>query len=228
VVDQLRCKYKLGLTGTLQRKDKKHVIFQDYFTTKVFKPTVERILTPTIHAIKTPFQLLPAPTWQDRVTELLDNNIQYQEFIGNIAKAKAAMGHKVLVVADRVKFLQKAKEFAGDKSAIVTGITPLDERNEIHEKIKAGKIDKLFGTISIYKEGISVNELSCLILATPINNEPLLIQLIGRIIREHPNKLNPVVIDIQLARTQTQNTAKTQASNRIGTYMKLGYDVIQL
>lgn len=228
IVDQLRARYKIGLTGTLQRKDKKHVIFNDYFGFNVFKPSAERIMTPTVHAVKTPFQLPQAPTWQDRVTALLDLNEDYQRFIAEIAKAKAAMGHRVLIVADRVKFLQKACEFAGEGSVVVCGATPLAERAEIHKSIAGGGLNKLFGTLSIYKEGISENSLSCLIIATPINNEPLLIQLIGRVIREHPGKLNPVIIDIQLARSQSQNTARNQASSRIGTYMKLGYDVIQL
>ena len=34
--------------------------------------------------------------------------------------------------------------------------------------------DVLFGTQSIFSEGISIDNLSCLILGTPINNEPLL------------------------------------------------------
>lgn len=228
VVDQFKAKYKIGLTGTLQRKDGKHVVFQDYFGKAVFRPKAERIMTPTVQAIRTPFQLPQAATWQDRVTELLDNNEAYQQFIASIAKAKADMGHKVLIVADRIKFLHKAAEFAGDGSAVVVGTTSLDDRAAIHNDIKNGKINKLFGTLSIYKEGISQNNLSCLIIATPINNEPLLVQLIGRVIREADDKLNPVIIDIQLARSQSQNTARNQASSRIATYMKLGYEVVQL
>ena len=42
-----------------------------------------------------------------------------------------------------------------------------------------GEKDILFGTQSIFSEGISLDVLSCLVLATPINNEPLLTQLIG-------------------------------------------------
>jgi len=63
--------------------------------------------------------------------------------------------------------------------------------------------------------------LSCIILATPINNEPLLTQLIGRIIRIYDNKLQPVVVDIHLE----GKTARRQANARMGYYMKQGYEV---
>jgi len=61
-------------------------------------------------------------------------------------------------------------------------------------------------------------------LGTPINNEPLLTQLIGRIIRKQEGKKSPVVIDIHLK----GKTATNQASNRIGYYMKQGYKIEEL
>ena len=82
----------------------------------------------------------------------------------------------------------------------------------------------LYGAISIYKEGISENYLSCLVLGCPINNDPLLEQLIGRIQREHPEKLTPIIIDIILKGA----TAKKQARNRAGHYMRKGYKVTHL
>jgi superfamily II DNA or RNA helicase len=90
--------------------------------------------------------------------------------------------------------------------------------------ILSGRKNVLFGTQSIFSEGISVNNLSCLILGTPINNDPLLTQLIGRVIREHPDKLSPIIVDIHLK----GETAKRQASNRMGYYMKQGYKIRQL
>jgi superfamily II DNA or RNA helicase len=97
---------------------------------------------------------------------------------------------------------------------------------EREETIKQLKKDKnvLFGTQSIFSEGISINELSCIVLATPINNEPLLTQLIGRIIRKEEGKLQPKVVDIHLK----GKTASRQNQARLGYYMKQGYEVTQL
>ena len=84
--------------------------------------------------------------------------------------------------------------------------------------------DILYGTQSIFSEGISLDCLSCLVLGTPVNNEPLLTQLIGRIIRVQKDKKQPVVVDINLQ----GKTARRQANNRKGYYMKQGYELNHL
>ena len=91
-------------------------------------------------------------------------------------------------------------------------------------EIRKGTTKILFWTQPIFSAGISLNNLSCLILGTPINNEPLLTQLIGRVIRKEENKRDPVIVDIHLK----GNTAKRQASTRMGHYMKQGYQIKQL
>ena len=123
IIDSNRARHKIGLTGTMQRKDGRHVVFRDYFSNTVYKPPKENYLTQ-----------------------------------------------------------------------------------------------------SIFSEGISVDCLSCLILGTPINNEPLLTQLIGRVIRLYEGKPQPVIVDIHLE----GRTARKQAGARMGYYMKQGYEVAYL
>ena len=138
-----------------------------------------------------------------------------------LAAAYAARGHKVLVVSDRVQFLKSCAELTGDKAICVTGEVPHEEREELLDEIKYGSKNVLYGTQAIFSEGISLDTLSCLILGTPINNEPLLTQLVGRVIREKEGKINPVILDIHLK----GNTAKRQASNRMGYFMILGWEI---
>ena len=94
------------------------------------------------------------------------------------------------------------------------------EREKVMNQVKKNK-NILFGTQSIFSEGISLNDLSCLVLGTPVNNEPLLTQLIGRIIRDKEGKQQPVVVDIHLK----GKTAARQANARLGYYMKQDYEV---
>ena len=103
----------------------------------------------------------------------------------------------------------------------ITGKT--ENRDEMLKSIDTDK-DILCGSISIFSEGISLSSLSCLILATPINNEPMLTQLIGRIIRIKEGKRTPEVIDLNLK----GSTANNQATARAGLYLKLGYKVHNL
>lgn len=227
VMDRLKCKYKIGLTGTLQRKDGKHVLFTDYFGDVVVKPKSTNVMYPEVRIVKSKVALPDGNCWADKVTKLLDTP-EYIELIAVLTLMHIEEGHKVLVLADRILFQQKVAELIGDRCVIVDGSTSLEDRDKAHAMLVSGEKDALIGTTSIYKEGISESILSCLILSNPVNNEGLLEQLMGRIMRLFPGKLTPVVVDVQLKRTPTSNTAYLQAASRIGTYMKLGYSIKQL
>ena len=222
LLDSNYCRYKIGLSGTIQRKDGKHVVFRDYFGSKVYKPPKENYMVPKVHLVQSEVRFMDGnkTPWANRVTALSTNE-EYIHTVAMLAAAYAAKGHKVLVVSDRVQFLKVCAELAGEKAVCVTGDVPHEQREEIIDEIKHTSKNILFGTQSIFSEGISVDVLSCLILGTPINNEPLLTQLVGRVIRKREGKVQPVIVDIQLK----GNTAKRQASNRIGHYMKEGYEI---
>ena len=225
IIDTSYARYKIGLSGTIERKDGKHVVFRDYFGSQIYKPPKENFMTPKVHVVKSEVRFMDNARvpWANRVTNLT-NNEEYQHTISLLAAAYAARGHKVLVVSDRVSFMKRCAELTGEKATCVTGELSHEEREERMSDIKYGRKDILYGTQAIFSEGISLNELSCLILATPVNNEPLLTQLIGRIIRLQEEKRDPVIIDIHLK----GNTARRQASARMGHYMKQGYEIKQL
>ncbi len=223
IIDASRAKNKIGLTGTLQRKDGRHVVFRDYFSSTVFKPPKENYLTPSVDIINSGIRFMDGNVdWATRVNSLAFD-WEYQNMIGILAASYAAKGHKVLVVADRVDFLKSCARLVGDNAICVTGDVPHQQRAEMVKEIFTDK-DVLFGTQSIFSEGISLDCLSCLILGTPINNEPLLTQLIGRVIRMYDGKQQPKVVDINLH----GRTARKQASARRGYYMRQGYDVFEV
>jgi len=223
IVDASRAKNKIGLTGTLQRKDGRHVVFRDYFSSTVFKPPKENYLTPSVDIINSGIRFMDGNVdWATRVNSLAFD-WEYQNMIAMLAANYAARGHKVLVVADRVDFLKSCARLVGDNAICVTGDIPHQQRAEMVKEIFTDK-DVLFGTQSIFSEGISLDCLSCLILGTPINNEPLLTQLIGRVIRMYDGKQQPKVVDINLH----GRTARKQASARRGYYMRQGYEVFEV
>ena len=225
IIDSNYCRYKLGLSGTIERKDGKHVVFRDYFGQDVYKPPKENFMPPSIHILKSEVRFMDGnrTPWANRVTALASNE-EYLHTVSMLAAAYAARGHKVLVVSDRVFFLKACAELTGENAICITGEVAHEDREEYMSEIRSGKKDILFGTQAIFSEGISLNNLSCLILGTPINNEPLLTQLIGRVIRKEEGKIDPVIIDIHLK----GNTARKQASNRMGHYIKQGYYIKQL
>ena len=222
LLDTNYCRYKIGLSGTIERKDGKHVVFRDYFGNTLFKPPKENYMTPTVHIVPSTIRFMDGAKipWANRVTKLATDE-EYQHTISMLAAAYAARGHKVLVVSDRVSFLKRCAELTGDKAICVTGEVEHEDREKLVDQILYGDAQVLYGTQAIFSEGISVDNLSCLILGTPVNNEPLLTQLVGRVIRKKEGKIDPVIIDIHLK----GNTARKQASNRVGFYMKQGWNM---
>ena len=221
IIDEMPARYKIGLTGTLERKDGRHVVFRDYFGHNVLKPPKENYMTPKVDVIKSEVRFLDGSytPWAERINHLA-NNEEYVHSISLIAAKYAAEGHKVLVVSDRVAFLKVCHRLVGDNSVCITGDMDFAERDKTMKQIGGSK-NILFGTQAIFSEGISLDDLSCLVLGTPVNNDPLLTQLIGRVIREKEGKLQPVVVDIHLK----GKTATRQANARMGYYIKQDYKV---
>jgi len=222
-VDGLKARYKIGLSATLRRKDFMHVVIPDYFSRTIYRPPRENQMTPEVLMVQSdiPFSSNNMIPWANRVNELCDRP-EYLELVTALANRMADLGHMVLLVSDRTEFLDRCNNRLGDRSVMVVGTTK--DRDYIHKQLEDRIADILCGAISIYKEGISLNYLSCLILGAPTNNDPLLEQLIGRIQREHEGKITPVVVDIILKGV----TAKRQARTRAGHYMRHGYKVTHI
>ena len=222
LVDASYARYKIGLSGTVQRKDGKHIIMPDYFGHTKFTPPKENYMEPTIEVIQTKIRFMDGAKipWANRINDLVRQE-EYGKLICFLAAAYRKQGHKVLLLSDRVYFLKRVKETLGEHCELITGEVPLAEREKKIERVQSGKVDILLGTQSIFSEGISVNPLSCLILATPVSNTPLLTQLVGRVIREYPGKIDPVVVDINLK----GKTAEKQAKLRLGHYLQQGYNI---
>ena len=220
VVDKNYARYKIGLSGTLIRKDGKHVVLRDYFGQKVFVPPAENFMKPEVHIIQLDNRFPDGShvPWAIRVNDLC-NDEDYRNKVALIAAKYAAEGHNVLVVADRVHFINMVAKLIGPNAVAITGKVAHEERDALMLQVGNGTINVLCGVKSMFSEGISHNPLSCLLPATPINNDPLLEQLIGRIVREYPGKKQPVVIDLHLK----GNTAFRQANVRMGHYMKQDY-----
>lgn len=220
VMDRCYARYKIGLSGTIRRKDGKDVVFKDYFGPNIIKPPAENSMNPVVHVIESGLQIPEMPgkaSWAHRVNALLESSL-YRELIQKVADIYVGEGHKLLVVADRVSFLTESANRR--KGAIaITGQTQEGREEQIARIEK--DINEIWGTTSIFKEGISQDILSCLILGSPINNDPMLEQLIGRIQRVIPNKPQPVVVDIKLAGW----TGTNQFQARLGHYIRMGYEV---
>lgn len=222
IVDASYARYRIGLSGTLIRKDGKHVVLRDYFGSTVHQPPQSHTLNPTIKIVNTGIRL-QGSNWAQKINNLLYDD-DYQAFVSAIARTQMDKGHKVLIVAERVEFLNNIKEHLGSDCVLITGETDFEQRKALIEKINTGEASCIAGSRQIFTEGISVNPLSCVILASPTSNAILLEQLIGRIQRLHEGKLDPVVFDLNFS----GSSEKSQNDMRLGFYISKGWKVDKL
>lgn len=216
-IDGMHARYRIALSGTLERKDGKHILFKDYFGPKVITPPQNNTIDPKIKLVRTGILMKPGVPWTTKINELLYDE-EYQKYVALLAAYYIGKGYKVLIVADRVEFLTQVQGYLGDRVALVTGT--IGDRNAAKEGINSGRLDGIVGSRQIFAEGISINALSCLILAAPINNNTLLEQLVGRIMRKHDGKLSPLVVDLQFLGAE-----KRQNTNRLAFYASKGWEI---
>lgn len=225
-VDAMYARYKIGLSGTMTRKDGKQVLFKDFFSPKLLQPAESGTMTPRVRLIKTGITLAPGDPWVEKVNKLLYDP-EYQAFIAKVAQIQMDKGHKVLIIADRVEFLTNVGALIGEKCVCITGGTSFEEREKLREQIESGQKDSVAGSRQIFAEGISINPLSCVILAGPISApayaDGLLDQIVGRIRRMYPGKLQPLVIDMQFAGFADRK----QNLERKNFYIRKGWEIIE-
>ncbi len=68
-------------------------------------------------------------------------------------------------------------------------------RNEIMTNFKAGKLDCVIATSSIYAEGVDIPVVSGLVIAGGGKSKSKTRQMVGRVLRIHPDKVDAKVID---------------------------------
>jgi superfamily II DNA or RNA helicase len=219
-IDAFYAKYRIALSGTMIRKDGKHILFQDYFGNIVFRPPQSNTLEPTVRIVRSGVTLKPGATWVEKINDLCQDE-KYQQFIAGVAKLEISNGHRVLIIADRVEFLERVKEYVGETCVLVTGDTDFDSRKLVKEQVNSGEKSAIAGSRQIFAEGISVNALSCVILAVPMSNDSLLEQIVGRIQRMFDGKQMPLVVDINFA----GYADKKQNNDRLALYLRKGWHI---
>lgn len=223
IVDSMYARYRIGLSGTMNRTDGKHILFPDIFGHTVYKPPQSHTLNPTVKLVPTGIHLPSGLPWAQKINKLLYDT-DYQEFIGNIAKRHIQDGHNVLIVASRVEFLENVKELIGETCVLVTGKVVGEAREENLRLLDTGEKVCVAATTQIFSEGISINRLSCVILAEPTSNPIVLEQVIGRVMRLHEGKKDPVVIDIQFS----SPAERAQGTKRLAFYATKDWKVVKV
>ncbi|EED15595.1 DEAD/DEAH box helicase, putative [Talaromyces stipitatus ATCC 10500] len=96
---------------------------------------------------------------------------------------------------EHVHQLTEAFRDNGIDARYITANTPRQTRNEELEAFKRGEYPVLLNC-GLFTEGTDIPNIDCVVLARPTRSKSLLIQMIGRGLRLHPEKENCHIIDM--------------------------------
>jgi superfamily II DNA or RNA helicase len=221
-LNSLNAKIKIGISATPKRKDGKHVYLADYFSQFFVQAKDPRQLAnPSVKIIKTDFSfpvIDPQRDWSRQINKLTANKL-YLELIANTAINHIAKGRCPLILGDRIQMLKDLQALIPESVCLIgesDEATREDVLNNVGGKYKAVLSTKLFD------EGISCHRLDTLYITCPNNNPIKLEQRVGRIIREHPKKQLPLVVDFWL----TGGIVSRQQQKRLEWYKLRGYNIL--
>jgi len=121
--------------------------------------------------------------------------IKFQDNIVRVVNRLLTINRKNVLVFTR--FIEEA-QYVVDRipgAAIVTGETPKQERKQILDDYKSGKI-KVVCNVGVLTLGFDYPELETVVLARPTMSLALFYQMIGRILRPHKDKEYGMVVDM--------------------------------
>lgn len=117
-----------------------------------------------------------------------------------VAKAvrEHASGRPTLLFAPLVR---TAKVFCdalvaeGFSAAVVSALTPVDERARLLEDFRARRLQVLCNAM-VFTEGTDLPLASCVVIARPTTNAGLYVQMVGRVLRPDIGKADALVLDV--------------------------------
>jgi superfamily II DNA or RNA helicase len=203
ILGRLPAKYRFGVTATPQRTDGLGEFLELNVGKFVYrldaKALVEagHLVVPRVEVIQTGARPGADEDFAQLVSALVEDPDRNRLLL-SLMKREADAGHSVLVLTGRVDHahaLATAALRMGVRAASLTGETAKKIRTAVLQRFKSGALDVLCAT-TIADEGLDVTRLSRLILATPARAEGRTMQRLGRLMRPHEGKGQPVLFDL--------------------------------
>jgi len=130
-------------------------------------------------------------------SEYIVENKLRNKTVADYAKSFYDKNRKTLILVTQVKHGKILRDLIrehDDKVELLTGEVDFEIRTALIEKMKKGKLHTIIGT-SLADEGLDIPIIDTLILAGGGKSSVRALQRIGRVLRIHPEKQQPIVID---------------------------------
>ena len=196
VMSRIACMYKIGLTGTPDRKDGKYVLAEAIFGKIAYEAQV-KTLVPRVIPIKTEYRKKTAPNavWA-YITGPLERDKNRQDLIAEYAIKDLKAGHTVLIPYTGVKAIHAQvdlinKKLGYEAAKAFTGATK--DRAQLIEDVRSGKVRVLVGTAKLLSTGVNIPRASALYETIISNNKFSATQRFARILTPMEGKCDPII-----------------------------------
>lgn len=228
-VSQFPAKYRIGVTATPRRADGLQPVFEWHIGKVVAKMDGGNEVIPKIYQVKTdtyyPDSLY---CWKNqdgkikklflgKLVNLIVEDRRRNQWIGKEVVRALSADRKVMVLSDRLEHLRNLESIVkglGSSSTIGYFIGGMDQE----ERSASARCDLILGTFQMAKEGLDIPDIDTLFLTTPKSDVE---QSVGRILRYHEDKKDPIVVDM----VDTMPTCIDFAAKRLRQYGRLRWTV---
>lgn len=228
VVNSLSARHKYGLTATPKRADGMEKAMFALLGPKFFEITREDVKNNTCPlCVLEPKQtgwtpdmdkcLNPDGTlnFTNLITECVTDQKRLQVVANEIDMAVRTNG-LTLVLSQRVAHLESLAKMCNYRHGILSTANKT-ERKRLLRDLTDGKIEVLYATYAIAKEGLDIPPLRNLVMASPVKDEITVTQSAGRVMRKYPDKECGIVWDFDDNMRMLQGWLK----KRMSIYNKL-------
>jgi superfamily II DNA or RNA helicase len=195
-INRLCSRYVVGVTATLRRKDNMEAMFSYSIGQPLYIMRRAHVDADVQFAKWTwagvDFEAGKGRTLRRTVVHghLSKNPQRNAKIVDLIVKAHSA-GRKTLLLSHLRQHLTTLRDALPEdikaQSSFYVGATKQAVLDE------AAKARIIFGTYAMADEGLDIKDIDCLILATPTGD---IEQAAGRVLRHHPDKMRPLIVDI--------------------------------
>lgn len=228
VVNSLSARHKYGLTATPKRADGMEKAMFALLGPKFFEITREDVKNNTCPlCVLEPKQtgwtpdmdkcLNPDGTlnFTNLITECVTDQKRLQVVANEIDMAVRTNG-LTLVLSQRVAHLESLAKMCNYRHGILSTANKRERKRLLRDLID-GKIEVLYATYAIAKEGLDIPPLRNLVMASPVKDEITVTQSAGRVMRKYPDKECGVIWDFDDDMRMLQGWLK----KRMSIYNKL-------
>lgn len=205
VLSRIPARWRVGLTATPEREDGLGPLVDLTLGERLFEIGYRELCdagyleAPEVRPIFTDFTFeYGGPEDYARCLAALATDAGRNALIADLVAREAVGGRAVLVLSGRVDHCRHLAELVGQQGVsakALVGPTPRAERRTLLDDFRAGKIDVLVAS-TLADEGLDIPCLERIVLAYPGRTRGRTTQRLGRLMRPHPGKDQPVLFDV--------------------------------